>query len=144
MAAHRVADDDAHQVHDLGEEQSLRVYWCRRDVLEQGVDGPGVQGVFQGGPGHDGDGALLCEPLEDVVEDHGAASVENGYLPVWRHFSRRITPTSKPCLLGIVNDVLDFSKIEAGKLELVPDDFSLREVSRPHAALAVRGHRKGW
>src|SRR5205823_6191770 len=67
------------------------------DFLEEGVDGPGAQCVFQGGPSHDGDGALLCEPLEDVVEDHGAASVECHYLPVWRHFSRRITPTSKPC-----------------------------------------------
>jgi cytochrome c peroxidase len=31
--------------------------------------------VFQGGPGHDGDGTLLREPLEDAVEDQGAASV---------------------------------------------------------------------
>src|SRR3954466_15161218 len=60
------------QTHDRGEQQGAGVLpLC--DVLEQGVDGPGVQGVFQGGPGHDGDGALLCEPLEDVVEDHGAA-----------------------------------------------------------------------
>ena len=85
-----VADDGAHQVHDLGEQQRAGVLLLG-DVLEQGVDGPGVEGVFQGGPGHDGDGALLCEPLEDAVEDHGAASVENHYLPVWRHFSRRIT-----------------------------------------------------
>ena len=36
----------------------------------------GFQGVCQGGPGHDGDGALRCEPLENDVEGHGAASVE--------------------------------------------------------------------
>ena len=65
------ADDDAHQVHDRGEEERAGVLPLG-DVLEQCVDGPGVQGVLQGGPGHDGDGALLCEPLEDVVEDHGA------------------------------------------------------------------------
>src|SRR3954449_3235091 len=90
-----VADDGAHQIHDGGEQQGAGVLPLR-DVLEQGVDGPGVQGVLQGGPGHDGDGALLCEPLEDVAEDHGAASVESRYLPVRRYFSRPITPTSKP------------------------------------------------
>src|SRR5205823_1042994 len=47
-------------------------------------------------------------------------------------------------LLGIINDLLDFSKIEAGKLELDPDDFSLRAaLGDTVRALAVRAHRKG-
>src|SRR5262249_16182699 len=47
-------------------------------------------------------------------------------------------------LLAIINDLLDFSKIEAGKLELVPADFSLREVvGDTLRALAVRAHKKG-
>jgi len=47
-------------------------------------------------------------------------------------------------LLGMINDLLDFSKIEAGKLELVPDDFQLRELlGDTMRALAVQAHRKG-
>jgi PAS domain S-box-containing protein len=47
-------------------------------------------------------------------------------------------------LLGILNDLLDISKIEAGKLELDPDDFSLRAaLGDTLRALAVRAHRKG-
>src|SRR4029077_4354152 len=47
-------------------------------------------------------------------------------------------------LLGLINDLLDFSKIEAGKLELVPDDFSLRgAVGDTMRALSVRAHKKG-
>jgi len=46
--------------------------------------------------------------------------------------------------LGLMNDLLDFSKIEAGKLELDPDDFSLRAaVGDTLRALAVRAHTKG-
>ena len=52
--------------------------------------------MLQGGTGHDGDGALPGESLEDVVKDHGAASLECRYLLVWRHFTRPITPPSKP------------------------------------------------
>ena len=52
--------------------------------------------MLQGGTGHDGDGALLGEPLEDVVEDHRAASLECRYLLVWQHFTRPIAPPSKP------------------------------------------------
>src|SRR5205814_239745 len=47
-------------------------------------------------------------------------------------------------LLGIINDLLDFSKIEAGKLELIPEDFSLRAaIGDTMRALAVRAHKKG-
>jgi two-component system sensor histidine kinase/response regulator len=47
-------------------------------------------------------------------------------------------------LLGIINDLLDFSKIEAGKLELDPDDFSLRSaLGDTLRTLAMRAHRKG-
>ena len=47
-------------------------------------------------------------------------------------------------LLGLVNGLLDFEKIEAGKLELVPDDFSLRATLRDTVrTLTVRAWDKG-
>src|SRR5260370_10710131 len=47
-------------------------------------------------------------------------------------------------LLGIINDLLDFSKIEAGKLELEPDDFSLRAaLADTLRTLAIRAQMKG-
>ena len=47
-------------------------------------------------------------------------------------------------LLGLVNGLLDFEKIEAGKLELVPDDFSLRATLRDTVrTLTGRARDKG-
>jgi signal transduction histidine kinase/CheY-like chemotaxis protein len=47
-------------------------------------------------------------------------------------------------LLGLINDLLDFSKIEAGKLEMVPDQFRLRELlDDTIRALAVQADSKG-
>jgi hypothetical protein len=90
-----LGDDRAHQVHDRGEQQRPGVLpLC--GSLEQGVDRLGGEGMPQGGTGHDGNGTLPGKPLEDVVEDHGAASVGCRYLLVKRYFSRPITPPSKP------------------------------------------------
>jgi|GEM_PF-589258 len=47
-------------------------------------------------------------------------------------------------LLSIINDVLDFSKIEAGKLELVDEDFNLRDfLGDIMSGLAGEAHAKG-
>src|SRR5215468_10057499 len=47
-------------------------------------------------------------------------------------------------LLGMIDDLLDFSRIEGGKLELVPEDFRLRELlGDTMRALAVKAHLKG-
>ena len=95
-----LGDDRAHQVHDRGEQQGAGVLpLC--GPLEEGVDRLGGEGVLQGGTGHDGDGALPGESLEDVVKDHGAASLECRYLLVWRHFTRPIAPPSKPWSLHL-------------------------------------------
>ena len=50
------ADDRAHQVDDRGEQQGPGVL-AFGGVLEELVQGPGVEGVLQGGPDHDADGA---------------------------------------------------------------------------------------
>ena len=64
------ADDEAHQVDDRGEEQLAGVLGGG-GPLEESVQFVGVEGAFQQGAEHDGDGGLLEEPLEDVAESHG-------------------------------------------------------------------------
>jgi hypothetical protein len=64
------ADDEAHQVDDRGEEQLAGVL-AGGGLLEESVQFVGVEGAFQQGPEHDGDGGLLKESLEDVAESHG-------------------------------------------------------------------------
>lgn len=50
---------------------------------------------------------------------------------------------SAESLLAIINDILDFSKIEAGKLDLIKEEFDLREViGDTMKSLALRAHAK--
>jgi two-component system sensor histidine kinase/response regulator len=47
-------------------------------------------------------------------------------------------------LLTIINDILDFSKIESGRLELLPEDFALRDaLGLSLKMLGVRARQKG-
>ncbi len=51
---------------------------------------------------------------------------------------------SAESLLGLINDILDFSKIEAGRLDLLHEEFDLREaLGDTLRTLAVRAHQKG-
>jgi two-component system, sensor histidine kinase and response regulator len=51
---------------------------------------------------------------------------------------------SAESLLGLINDILDFSKIEAGRLDLLHEEFELREaLGDTLRTLAVRAHQKG-
>ncbi len=55
-----------------------------------------------------------------------------------------VARSSAESLLTVLNDILDFSKIEAGKLDLVREDFSLRDgLSDMLRPLEVRARRKG-
>ena len=63
------AHDEAHQIHDRGEEELLGVLLIG-DVFKQLVQRPRVEGILQQASGHDGQGGILGEPLEDVAEDH--------------------------------------------------------------------------
>ena len=42
----------------------------------------------------------------------------------------QVALTSAEALMRVINDILDFSKIEAGKLEIVNEDFSVRDRAR--------------
>jgi len=60
-----------------------------------------------------------------------------------RRFAETIQ-RSGDALLAIINDILDFSKIEAGRLELVDEEFNLRDLVDDTAELmAERAHNKG-
>ena len=51
---------------------------------------------------------------------------------------------SADSLLTIINDILDLSKVEAGRMELIEEDFDLREgLDATLKALGVRAHGKG-
>ena len=51
---------------------------------------------------------------------------------------------SAESLLSLINDILDFSKIEAQKLQIFPQEFSLREtVEQAVRSLALHAHQKG-
>ncbi len=55
----------------------------------------------------------------------------------------RVIHRSAENLLVIINDILDFSKIEAGKMQLMPEDFNLRQmVDDTLALLAPKAHGK--
>ena len=64
------ADDGAHQVDDRGEQQGPGVL-AFGGVLEELVQGPGVEGILQGGSDHDADRGFPGKLLEDLVEEHG-------------------------------------------------------------------------
>ncbi|GJL76711.1 ATP-binding protein [Nitrosomonas sp.] len=54
-----------------------------------------------------------------------------------------IASRSAESLLGIINNILDFSKIESGKLQLISNDFDLRELLESTAELmATQAHNK--
>jgi len=74
------ADDQAHQVHDRGEEDLLGVLLLG-DVFEELVDQRGAEGVLHEAPSHDGQWGILGKPLENVAEDHGCCLREGTVTP---------------------------------------------------------------
>jgi len=64
------ADDRAHEVDDVGEEEVPGVLTFGH-ALEESIHGAGRQRVLEQGLSHDRDWGILDEPLEDFTEDHG-------------------------------------------------------------------------
>ena len=74
--------------------------------------------------------------MTELALDTQLTMRQRGYLQTVR--------SSAEDLLGLINDILDFSKIEAGKMELHPEEFSLRDaLAHNFKALGVRAHQKG-
>ena len=62
-------NNQAHQVDDRGEKESACIL-SFSDILKQLVHGLRRERVFQKGPNHDRDGAVLGKSLENVIEQH--------------------------------------------------------------------------
>src|SRR5262249_41952984 len=68
----------------------------------------------------------------------------DGSLSASQRQSLKTVSSAASSLLGMIDDLLDFSRIEAGKLELVPEDFRLRELlGDTMRAVGVKAHVKG-
>ena len=63
------ADDQAHQVHDRGEEEALGVLLLG-DAFKQFIDPRGAEGILHDAARHHRERGILGESLEDVAEDH--------------------------------------------------------------------------
>ena len=63
------ADDQAHQVHDRGEEESLGVLLLG-DAFKQFIDQRGAEGILHDAARHHRERGILGKSLEDVAEDH--------------------------------------------------------------------------
>ena len=62
-------NNQAHQVDDRGEKESACIL-SFSNILKQLVHGLRRERVFQKGPNHNRDGAVLGKSLENVVEQH--------------------------------------------------------------------------
>ena len=75
------ADDQAHEVDDVGEEQVARVLPIGV-VLEQLVDGGRGQGILQDGLSHDRHRGILDKPLKNVAKDHDRLLASKSLTPL--------------------------------------------------------------
>lgn len=70
-------------------------------------------------------------------------ALDTDLTPMQREYLEMVK-MSADSLLGVINDILDFSKIEAGKLDLIPEEFHLRDhLGDTLKALATRAEQKG-
>jgi hypothetical protein len=61
-------DDQAHDIDD-GREQQLALILGMGMLFEEGIDGLGIQGVFQQGAHHHTDGAFGHEAFDDFTQN---------------------------------------------------------------------------
>ncbi len=69
----------------------------------------------------------LRTPLNSIIGFSEVLSSSEGLNDRQRRYAANIQ-TSGKMLLGMINDILDLAKIESGKMEVRPDDFSIRDV----------------
>ncbi len=77
----------------------------------------------------------LRTPLNSIIGFSEVLAGNEGLNERQRRYASNIQ-TSGKMLLGMINDILDLAKIESGKMEVRPEDFSIRDVCESLATLA--------
>ncbi len=77
----------------------------------------------------------LRTPLNSIIGFSEVLAGNEGLSERQRRYASNIQ-TSGKMLLGMINDILDLAKIESGKMEVRPEDFSIRDVCESLATLA--------
>jgi signal transduction histidine kinase len=77
----------------------------------------------------------LRTPLNSIIGFSEVLASTDTLTDRQRRFAANIQ-TSGKMLLGMINDILDLAKIESGKMEVRPEDFSIRDVCESLTSLA--------
>ena len=77
----------------------------------------------------------LRTPLNSIIGFSEVLSGSDGLNERQKRYAANIQSSGR-MLLGMINDILDLAKIESGKMEVRPEDFSIRDVCEALVNLA--------